>query len=34
MTAVQQQLGLRLNPGKVSTQILIVEGAEKTPAEN
>lgn len=33
-TAVQQQLGLRLNPGRVATDVLIVDKADKVPTEN
>ena len=32
--AVQQQLGLRLNARKVSTDVLIVDRADKVPTEN
>lgn len=34
ITAVQQQLGLRLNPSKVPTNILVVDSAVKVPAGN
>jgi uncharacterized protein (TIGR03435 family) len=34
MTAVQQQLGLKLNPAKVKVQMLIVDRAEQIPTEN
>jgi uncharacterized protein (TIGR03435 family) len=33
-TAVQQQLGLRLNASKVPTDMLIVDRAERIPSEN
>ena len=32
--ALQDQLGLKLEPGKVKMDVLIVEKAEKTPIEN
>lgn len=34
MTAVQQQLGLKLNPGKVAVNLLIVDRADQIPTEN
>jgi uncharacterized protein (TIGR03435 family) len=33
-TAIQKQVGLRLEPRKRSTDILIVEGGRKDPLEN
>jgi uncharacterized protein (TIGR03435 family) len=33
-TAVQQQLGLKLNPRKVPLDVLIIDRADKTPTEN
>jgi uncharacterized protein (TIGR03435 family) len=32
--ALQDQLGLRLEPGKVSTDVIVIEKAEKAPIEN
>jgi uncharacterized protein (TIGR03435 family) len=32
--ALEQQLGLRLEPARVSTEILVVDGADKAPTEN
>lgn len=32
--ALEQQLGLRLEPAKISTEILIVDSADKMPTEN
>ena len=32
--AVQEQLGLRLVPSKVSIDLLVIDHAEKTPTEN
>jgi uncharacterized protein (TIGR03435 family) len=34
MTAVQQQLGLKLNPAKVKVEMLIVDRADQIPTEN
>jgi uncharacterized protein (TIGR03435 family) len=34
ITAVQQQLGLKLNPGKVRIDVLIVDRADQVPAGN
>ena len=34
LSAVQQQLGLKLTPSKVSLDVLIVDRAEKVPTEN
>jgi uncharacterized protein (TIGR03435 family) len=34
VTAVQQQLGLRLNPSKVALDVLVVDRADKAPTEN
>lgn len=34
ITAVQQQLGLRLNPSKVLVDVLIVDRADQIPTEN
>jgi uncharacterized protein (TIGR03435 family) len=33
-TAVQEQLGLKLQPTKIMTEILIIDHVEKTPTEN
>jgi uncharacterized protein (TIGR03435 family) len=33
MTAVQQQLGLRLNPGKVHLDVLVIDRADRIPIE-
>lgn len=33
-TAVQQQLGLRLNPSKVPTDVLVIDRADKVPTGN
>jgi uncharacterized protein (TIGR03435 family) len=33
-TAIEQQLGLKLNPKKVSLDVVVIEHAEKTPTEN
>jgi uncharacterized protein (TIGR03435 family) len=32
--ALEQQLGLRLEPAKISTEILVVDSADKVPTEN
>jgi uncharacterized protein (TIGR03435 family) len=32
--AIQEQLGLKLEPGKAPVEMLIVDGVERTPAEN
>jgi uncharacterized protein (TIGR03435 family) len=34
LSAVQQQLGLRLSPSKIAVDVLIVDRAEKVPTEN
>jgi uncharacterized protein (TIGR03435 family) len=34
VTAVQQQLGLKLNPGKVPLDVLIVDRADQVPTGN
>jgi uncharacterized protein (TIGR03435 family) len=34
ITAVQHQLGLKLNPGKIRTEILIVDRANRIPTDN
>jgi uncharacterized protein (TIGR03435 family) len=33
-TAVQEQLGLKLEPKKAPTDILVIDHVEKTPIEN
>jgi uncharacterized protein (TIGR03435 family) len=33
-TAIQEQLGLRLVPGTAAVEALMVDHAERTPAEN
>ena len=33
-TAIQEQLGLRLEPGKAAVEMLMVDHAERTPTEN
>jgi len=33
-TAVQQQLGLRLDPGKASIDVIVVDHMERTPSDN
>ena len=34
LTAVQQQLGLKLNPSRVSLDVLIIDRVDKIPVEN
>lgn len=34
LSAVQQQLGLKLNPSKIPLSVLIIDRAEKIPTEN
>ena len=34
LTAVQGQLGLRLNPRKIPLDVLVIDRADKVPTEN
>jgi uncharacterized protein (TIGR03435 family) len=34
LTAVQQQLGLRLNSRKIPLDVLVIDRADKVPTEN
>jgi uncharacterized protein (TIGR03435 family) len=33
-TAIQEQLGLKLDPGKAPVQMLVIDHAERNPIEN
>lgn len=34
MTALQEQMGLKVGAGKKTVEVLVIDHAEKTPTEN